>query len=113
MAPNVCLRLEPHNGAQIEEYRIDAGRVEVRSRAPHNDYESPGSGWRRLTAQQLRTHVERNTAVAQWLKRRLGWRRLLQACVRQDSPDWLSANPASSPALREFNREEVREAAEQ
>jgi hypothetical protein len=42
----------------------------------------------RLTPQQLSTHVERNTVVAQWLERRLGWRRLLQACVSQEPHDW-------------------------
>ena len=84
---NVRLRLEAEDRSAIQEYRVDDGRVEVRSLHPRSGYDPPESSWYRLTPQQLRTHVERNTVVAQWLKRRLGWRRLLQACVSQEH-DW-------------------------
>ena len=71
------LRLEsPARGAG-EEYRIHDGQIQVRSlQQPEEDDE-----WHRLTSYQLTDHVQRNTVVAQWLERRLGWRRLLQACV--------------------------------
>ena len=79
---NVPLRLESEDGSPSEEYRLANGRVEVRSLQSHEN------SWYRLTPQQLSTHVERHTVVAQWLKLRLGWRRLLQACVGQEPQDW-------------------------
>jgi hypothetical protein len=88
---SICLRLEPQNGSRIEEYRVSDGRVEVRRVGSYDAYDPPENTWQGLTPQQLRTHVERNTAVAQWLKRRLGWRRLLQACVAQEPPPWRDA----------------------
>ena len=88
---NVRLRLEAADGSAIKEYRIDDGNVEVRSLHSRSVYEPPESSWHRLTPQELGTHVERNTAVAQWLERRLGWRRLLQACVSQEPHDWRPA----------------------
>ena len=88
---NVRLRLEAADGSATKEYRVDNGRVEVRSLQSYNGYAPPESSWHRLTPQELRTHVERNTAVAQWLERRLGWRRLLQACVSQEPHDWRPA----------------------
>jgi hypothetical protein len=39
------------------------------------------SVWRTLTPGKLSEHVEQNTVVAQWLEHRMGWRRLLLACV--------------------------------
>ena len=39
------------------------------------------SAWWELTPEQLSNHVRRNTAVARWLERTLGWRPLLRACV--------------------------------
>ena len=84
---NVHLRLEAEDRSATQEYRVDDGKVEVRSLHPPSGYDPPESSWYRLTPQQLRTHVERNTVVAQWLKRRLGWRRLLQACVSEEY-DW-------------------------
>jgi len=88
---NVRLRLEAADGSATKEYRIDDGKVEVRSLYSHSRYDPPESSWHRLTPQQLSTHVERNTVVAQWLERRLGWRRLLQACVNQEPHDWTTA----------------------
>jgi hypothetical protein len=85
---NVRLRLEAQDGSQIEEYRIYGGRVEVRNLHSYDPDDPPDSNWRRVTQQQLRTHVERDTVVAEWLKRRLGWRPLLQACVNQEMYAW-------------------------
>jgi hypothetical protein len=87
---NVRLRLEAQDGSQIEEYRILDGRVEVRNLYLYlcGPDDSPDSNWRRVTQQQLRIHVERDTVVAEWLKRRLGWRPLLQACVSTETYAW-------------------------
>jgi hypothetical protein len=89
MAPtNIRLRLEAQSGSDIEEYRVYHGRVEVRSGRSVGPDELSETGWGQLTPQQLRTHVERNTVVAQWLERRLGWRPLLQACVSHEPLGW-------------------------
>jgi hypothetical protein len=88
---NVQLHLEAADGSATEEYRICDGKVEVRTLHPHSGFDPPECSWHRLTPQQLSTHVERNTVVAQWLERRLGWRRLLQACVSQEPHDWTTA----------------------
>ena len=74
------LRLELTDGSWDEEYRIENGVVETRK------LHRPGDGpddtpWRRVSHEELSAHVRANTIVAQWLKRRLGWRRLLQACT--------------------------------
>lgn len=80
------LRVEPGDGSPITEYSIENGTVAVRTvdlnRGPDQDQESE---WQELTPQQLRFHVERHTVVAEWLKRRMGWRRLLHECVRDGS----------------------------
>jgi hypothetical protein len=88
---NMRLCLEAADDSASKQYRIDNGKVEVRTLHSDNGYDPPESGWHRLTPQQLSTHVERNTVVAQWLERRLGWRRLLQACVSQEAHDWTTA----------------------
>jgi len=93
---NVRLRLEARDGSATEEFRVDNGRVEVRSWRLHSEYCPPESSWHPVTSQELSTHVERNTAVAQWLERRLGWRRLLQACAGQKPHDWITAEDRTS-----------------
>ena len=94
------LRLESGDGSSAKEYRIEDGNVEVRTLDPERGSRRPtGSFWWRLTPQQLRIHVERNTVVAQWLERRLGWRRLLQACVGQEPNVWKVAENTNHPAL--------------
>lgn len=72
----ISLRLEAPDG--IEEYRIRAGEVEVRQ-LQHPVEED--RVWCRLTPEELSAHVKRNTVVAKWLTHRMGWRRLLRACV--------------------------------
>ena len=80
------LLLESGDGSLAKEYRIEDGNVEVRTLDPDGgSVRSTGGVWWRLTPEQLSIHVERNTVVAQWLERRLGWRRLLQACVEQEA----------------------------
>jgi hypothetical protein len=64
------------------EYRIKDGKVEAM--VLHRGSVTNGV-WRELSAEQLSSHVRRNTAVARWLEQRLGWRRLLRACVGQAS----------------------------
>ena len=79
----MSLRLEAGDGSAVEEYRIHDGDVEVRKLRQPVEEIRHGVVWHRLTAGQLSSHVYGNTVVAQWLQRRLGWRRLLQACVDQ------------------------------
>jgi hypothetical protein len=93
------LRLESGDGSPAKEYRIEDGNVEVRTLDPGGgSVRRTGSVWSRLTSEQLSNHVEHNTVVAQWLERRLGWRRLLQACVGQPSI-WKVAEHRNHPAL--------------
>ena len=79
------LRLEAGDGSPITEYSIDNGTVAVRTvdlNHGSDQDQDQDSGWEELTPEQLRFHVERHTVVAEWLKRRMGWRRLLRECVR-------------------------------
>jgi hypothetical protein len=92
------LRLESGDGSPAKEYRIEPGSVEVRVLDPEG-IQRAGRGWWRLTPEQLSIHVERNTVVAQWLEHRLGWRRLLQACVAQEPDAWRVAESTNHPAL--------------
>lgn len=77
------LRLEVASGA--EEYRIWEGAVEVRTLARPSEqlFDEPLStyGWRRLDHDDLTRHVKDNTVVAQWLRHRIGWQRLVQLCT--------------------------------
>ncbi|HYA25767.1 MAG TPA: hypothetical protein VEF05_16505 [Terriglobales bacterium] len=79
------LRLESENGSPITEYSIENGTVAVRSvdlNRRSDPQQAEETSWQQLTPEQLRFHVERHTVVAEWLKRRLGWRRLLRECAR-------------------------------
>ena len=78
----ISLRVDDPNGRTVAEYRIRDEEVEVRHLPRSTDDEEE---WYRLTAEDLTSHVSRNTAVAQWLTRRLGWRRLLRLCVNEQS----------------------------
>ncbi len=73
------LRLEAANGSGVEEYRIYEGVIEVRT-VRSSEPISDGS-WRRLSHVELSAHVKDETVVAQWLRQRIGWRRLLLACT--------------------------------
>jgi hypothetical protein len=94
------LRLESVDGSPAKEYRINEGTVEVRTLDPEGGLEQlTAAVWRHLTPEQLSIHVERNTVVAQWLERRLGWRRLLWACVGKEPSTWKGAENTSHPTL--------------
>lgn len=93
----ICLRLEAQNGRAIEEFRILDQTIETRQSTvwPASEWDEYAE-WREVSSEELSDHVRDNTVVAQWLKRRLGWRRLLLACTPQqtlhfyglvDSPD--------------------------
>ena len=83
----MTLRLEAANSSGVEEYRIYEDGVQVRKLCcgeEKGDLELAGehlsNEWQRLSPDDLTHHVKDNTVVAQWLKHRLGWRRLLRAC---------------------------------
>ena len=76
------LLVESDDGSPASEYRIVGEKVEVRTLPLEGGLANQAESlWWQLTPEQLSTHVERNTVVARWLERRLGWRRLLRACV--------------------------------
>lgn len=77
-AGTMHLLLEARNGSSAKEYRIEGGSVEVRTLGCESDHVRM---WSPLTPEQLSSHVKRHTVVARWLQHRLGWRRLLRACV--------------------------------
>lgn len=78
----MCLRVEDPDGRTVAEYRIRDEEVEVRHLPVSTDDED---GWYQLSTEDLTSHVNRNTAIAQWLTRRLGWRRLLRLCIDERS----------------------------
>lgn len=78
------LAAESANQPAALEYRVHDGKVESRTldgRFAHDE------DWTQLSLEQLSSHVLCNTAVARWLERNLGWRRLLRACVGQEPND--------------------------
>lgn len=78
------LRLEAADGSGAEEYRVHDGEIEVRtscSLEPSHEEDE----WRHLTADEIAGHVRGNTAVAHWLRRRIGWRPLLLACTDRET----------------------------
>jgi hypothetical protein len=74
------LRLEAADPAEGKEYRIYDGQIEVRGLqcSIEDDW-----CWQRVSPDELTAHVNAGTVVAEWLKRRLGWRRLLRACMAE------------------------------
>jgi hypothetical protein len=100
LSESMRLRLESEDGSPAKEYRVEAGNVEVRTVDPEGGSDRrTESVWWRLTPEQLSIHVERNPVVAQWLELRLGWRRLLQAYVGQESRMWNAAQNTNHPAV--------------
>lgn len=94
MADIKRLRVESNDGSPAKEYRVIDDRIEVRSLpAPHTHDGSDQASWWRLTPDQISIHVERNTVLAQWLEQRLGWRKLLRACVGEEF--WAPKNQES------------------
>jgi hypothetical protein len=73
--------LDSVNHSPVKEYRINKnGKVEARMLDCDTEQ---GNDWAEVSPEQLSSHVKKNTVVARWLERNLGWRRLLQACVGQ------------------------------
>lgn len=73
--------LESMSHSPFQEYRINDGRVESRVLDIGLKRQT---AWREVSPAQLSSHVRcntRNTNVARWLERNLGWKRLLRACV--------------------------------
>jgi hypothetical protein len=71
--------LQSLNHFPVKEYRVTRdGNIETRPLDCGFEQESE---WREVSPEQLSNHVRRNTAVARWAERNLGWRRLLWACV--------------------------------
>jgi len=62
----------------VKEYRISDEKIEARILGGRSEQ---ASDWRVVSSEQLSSHVKSNSAVARWLERKLGWRRLLRACV--------------------------------
>ena len=80
---NTCnsntLRIDLPNASSVIEYRIRDDFVETRTR-PAEQTDGTENEWQRLTPQQIDYHITRSTIVAYWLRRRIGIRRLIQAC---------------------------------
>ncbi len=75
-------RLQSLNHSLVKEYRVTKdGKIEARLLDCGFEQESE---WREVSPAQLSSQVRRNTAVAQWAERNLGWRRLLWACVGEE-----------------------------
>lgn len=70
---------ETTNQSAVTQFRINTdGRIETRTLECGSEEES---AWRLASPAQLSSHVKKNTVVARWLEKNLGWRRLLRACV--------------------------------
>lgn len=68
------LRIEPLNTPIVNEYRLKDGLLELRVRDRQGRYyPSRGTAWRRVTDDELDTHIALNTVVAQWMAAKI-WR---------------------------------------
>jgi hypothetical protein len=78
------LRIDSCDGSPVVDYRIEDGCVESRTleTAAERDYEKQ---WKRLTPEQLSSHIMADTVVAHWLKSRMGVHRLIRACKSSDN----------------------------
>src|SRR5260370_40835012 len=74
------LRVDPGDGSPVEDYRIENGHVEMR--VLDFGLNSDRRQWRRLTREQLISHVMSNTRLAQCLQRRMGAHLVIRACAR-------------------------------
>ncbi|HKT50732.1 MAG TPA: hypothetical protein VJV96_10560 [Candidatus Angelobacter sp.] len=65
------LKVREKTGSSVNEYRIKAGRVEVRA-LDLNGEPYPGySEWITVTSEEIRLHFVKQTLVAKWLKKTL------------------------------------------
>lgn len=98
----VNFRVEACDGSGIEEYRVHDGDIEVRQarcesrKADRSSLESAyrEDQWRRLSASEIASHVHGNTAVAHWLRHRIGWRLLLLACTEKETLEMFGVTEA-------------------
>lgn len=58
-------------GSFVDEYRIQAGRVEVRALDVNGEPYPGYSEWITVTAEEIRLHFVKQTPVAKWLKKML------------------------------------------
>jgi len=79
------LRVDPGDGSPVEDYRIENRHVEMR--VLDFGLNSDRRQWRRLTREQLISHVMSNTLLAQWLQRRMGVHPLIRACAPPAPPE--------------------------
>lgn len=62
------LKLCEKNGFFVNEYRINAGRVEVRALDINGDPYPGCSDWVVVTREEIKLHFVKHTPVAKWLK---------------------------------------------
>lgn len=79
------LCIDPGDGYPALEYRVESDRVECRIVEPAEKSGITEKPWKVVSSQELSSHVMSGTVVAQWLKRRIGYRRLLRACDQDPS----------------------------
>ncbi|HST77452.1 MAG TPA: hypothetical protein VLN58_03080 [Verrucomicrobiae bacterium] len=65
------LKIREEDGSFVDEYRIKAGRVEVRALDVNGEPYPGYSEWITVTAEEMRVHFLKQTPVAKWLKRTL------------------------------------------
>ena len=99
MAP---YRLRIDDGIAVEEYRIENGSVEHRifSGSRCSSLHSP---WRRLSPDQLASHVTASTVVAHWLVRRMGIQKLIRACNQHCMTDAAPRSCGAETVTAEFS----------
>jgi hypothetical protein len=73
------LRIDSGRGSPVIEYRIQSDHVDSREVCFDEGTDSQAE-WRRLTPEQVSSHVMAGTVLARWLRYRMGRRRLLRAC---------------------------------
>ena len=78
------LRIDPGDGSPATEYRVEDDHVECRQR-PADASGAAKKPWQPLTSEQISSHIMSDTVVAYWLRRRMGFRRLLRACNPESS----------------------------
>jgi hypothetical protein len=65
------LKVREKTGCFVNEYRIKAGRVEVRALNVNGEPYPGYSEWITVTAEEIRLHFVKQTPVAKWLKNTL------------------------------------------
>lgn len=88
------LRIDSGRGSPVVEYRIENDGIE--SRTLNCEGGIGETAWRRLTSEQISSHVMADTVVARWLRRRMGVYRLLRSCT----PEFYDVNSEAGCATR-------------